>query len=728
MTELIAVPEMLAAIDAGAIFSKFLSILSVVLGLGLVIFFHELGHFAVAKLCDVHVERFSIGMGPILWSRQKGETEYALSAFPFGGYVKMLGQDDMDPNQMTSSEIAENPRSYSAKTVLQRMAIISAGVIMNIATGFLFFATSYWFGVFEPAPVVGEVITGHPAWQHGIKAGDRITAINDEKILSFSDVFESVMLSSGEVTLEGTHLDGSTFKETLTPIKSSPGRSTGMRAAGVTEIVQVKDPALIADRGLPLEKASDKFLPGDKIVSITPGPLASSTPPAVPADNATAGDSAPLAENSASAESLKSIDVKYLSMLRQTAARYADRQLIYSIERKVSDAKGDVPAETKSIDIIVPTAEVRSIGLWMAMGPVRAVQRGSIAEQAGIQVGDKIVKVDEKEPGIETDPLELPVYFAKRAGQPVKITVKRPTPDGDKVIDLEVVPNDQPGWLDEPLFPTTPLGIPSIGIGYQVKPYIAKVLPGSEAESLEVFKPDMKITKVELVHPEPGKYSDAFGDESTPEHMELAELQKGDPGKVEDINWAWAFAQIQRAPTRHVRIYYDDGKNPAGSQSLTKLEHVAGWHLWFRGFNSSIWKADQELQKGATVGEAMSLGVRRTRKTTTSIYATLRSLLLGDISPDSLGGPLKIAQIGYEVAERSIVDLVLFLGYLSINLAIFNFLPIPILDGGHMVFLLWEGITRRKPSPKIIGYAHLVGLLFIISLFAFVMYSDIRSL
>ena len=108
------------------------SILLAALGLGFVIFIHELGHFAVAKWCDVNVERFSIGFGPVIWSRTWGETEYALSLVPFGGYVKMLGQDDMDPNQMTSDEIAENPRSYSSKKVWQRMLIISAGVIMNI--------------------------------------------------------------------------------------------------------------------------------------------------------------------------------------------------------------------------------------------------------------------------------------------------------------------------------------------------------------------------------------------------------------------------------------------------------------------------------------------------------------------------------------------------------------------------------------------------------------------
>ena len=117
--------NMLAALDSGLLLAAFNfapyvskagSILAVLIGIGLVIFFHELGHFAVAKWCDVFVERFSIGFGPILWSRKYGETEYALSAIPFGGYVKMLGQDDMDPSQLTSEEIAKDPRSYSAKS------------------------------------------------------------------------------------------------------------------------------------------------------------------------------------------------------------------------------------------------------------------------------------------------------------------------------------------------------------------------------------------------------------------------------------------------------------------------------------------------------------------------------------------------------------------------------------------------------------------------------------
>ncbi len=140
------------------------------IGIGLVIFFHELGHFAVAKWCDVFVERFSIGFGPILWSRKYGETEYALSAIPFGGYVKMLGQDDMDPSQLTSEEIARDPRSYSAKSVGQRMAIISAGVSMNVITAVMFYAIAFGHGIEMPPPVIGSLQPGMP------RLGGRIAA------------------------------------------------------------------------------------------------------------------------------------------------------------------------------------------------------------------------------------------------------------------------------------------------------------------------------------------------------------------------------------------------------------------------------------------------------------------------------------------------------------------------------------------------------------------------
>src|SRR5229473_2746260 len=106
------------------------------IGLGFIIFIHELGHFAVAKWCDVHVETFSIGFGPAIpgCSFRRGDTFYKIAWFPLGGYVKMVGEGN------ESEEYGEDyPRSFKNKPVGQRMAIISAGVIMNVIFGFLCF-------------------------------------------------------------------------------------------------------------------------------------------------------------------------------------------------------------------------------------------------------------------------------------------------------------------------------------------------------------------------------------------------------------------------------------------------------------------------------------------------------------------------------------------------------------------------------------------------------------
>ena len=155
--------------------SNITNILLVAIGLGTVIFIHELGHFLVAKWCDVKVERFSIGFGPIIWKMTRGETEYALSAVPFGGYVKMLGQDDADPAQMADDRIAKDPRSYTAKSVPQRIAIISAGVINNMVSAVLFFILAFMLGVkYQPA-VVGGVIPGKPACGPAMKSRESTT-------------------------------------------------------------------------------------------------------------------------------------------------------------------------------------------------------------------------------------------------------------------------------------------------------------------------------------------------------------------------------------------------------------------------------------------------------------------------------------------------------------------------------------------------------------------------
>src|SRR6476619_6829603 len=162
--------HMMATIDFAGIVSMIGIILKVAAGLGAVIFVHELGHFLVAKLCGVKCEKFMIGfdIGGYKLARRWGETVYGIGILPLGGYVKMLGQDD-DPahikEQMEKSQLDPNSadavqingpdgetyyvdrRSYLAKSVPQRMAIISAGVGMNIIFAFIFATVAYGMGV-----------------------------------------------------------------------------------------------------------------------------------------------------------------------------------------------------------------------------------------------------------------------------------------------------------------------------------------------------------------------------------------------------------------------------------------------------------------------------------------------------------------------------------------------------------------------------------------------------
>lgn len=683
--------DFLTFLTATAALGKITNALSVILGLGMVIFFHELGHFAVAKWCDVHVERFSIGIGPIIWSRQKGETEYALSALPFGGYVKMLGQDDMDPNQMTSDEIAENPRSYSAKKVWQRMAIISAGVIMNVITGFMFFAIAYRWGVVEHVPMIGHVHPGLPAWTAGLRAGDTITRLDGWDIHNFTDINQAVVLSSGTIPVEGTHADGSSFSVTVDPRLGKTVRIIGVGPTSSSTLsTMIPETESITVPGMPAEHASQPFLPGDKVTQVN------------------------------------GIPVRYLHELSWHTARLASEEIAYTVERPPrKDGVIDSEGVRETLTITVPPGKMKAVGLWMSPGPVTAIIHGSIAEKAGLMIGDQIRMVDELVVGRDIDPMRLPNYFAEKAGQTVEITVARQTENkGDVETKITVTPDDTPAWAERPLSITAPLPISSIGAGIHVLPRIAHIVPDSEASRNEQLKEQQKITKVELSHPDLKNITkDAMGDSATPEIIDLMELA-GDEETPGEVNWAFVFEQIQAVPGRDIRLHI--ASSDGGEDFAIVLKDKTSEDDWFvpmRGIAG--WERETMIRRAESWGEAVSLGVRHTRSSAINIYMTLRSLVQRNLSVRALSGPLGIVSIGYMVADDGVPKLLMFLGFLSINLAVLNFLPIPVLDGGHMVFLIWEAVARRKPSPRVINFAHGIGLIFIISLFVFVLYLDI---
>ena len=233
-----------------------LHLLEWVVGLGLVIFVHELGHFSVAKLCGVKCEKFFLGFdvgGKKLWSHKWGETEYGIGVVPLGGYVKMLGQDDNPakaaeerqrslqhaaavthsgdlPHEPTAEEpVAYDPRSYMAKSVLQRMAIISAGVISNLIFAVIFAAIAYRSGAPYMPTIVGAVTPGDPAWQAGLKPGDKIIQFDDhnpnEKLRFEYELVNSVIFAGA----------GARLADCRASLPQRPRREVGVAAHHVAQ-------------------------------------------------------------------------------------------------------------------------------------------------------------------------------------------------------------------------------------------------------------------------------------------------------------------------------------------------------------------------------------------------------------------------------------------------------------------------------------------------------------
>lgn len=201
------------------------SIVAAVIGLGVLIVFHEFGHFLVAKLAGVGVLTFSVGFGPKLLVKKKGETEYALSAFPLGGYVKMVGEDPQDEVSQTDIQ-----RSFTHKGLLQRVAIVGAGPVFNLLLAvFLLMIVFLFYGVPVVSTQIGSVEKGSAAESAGIQKGDRIVAIDGRQVDSWETLSGAIKESGGKPLSFQVQRDSKDVIVTVEPRKKEARNIFGER-------------------------------------------------------------------------------------------------------------------------------------------------------------------------------------------------------------------------------------------------------------------------------------------------------------------------------------------------------------------------------------------------------------------------------------------------------------------------------------------------------------------
>jgi regulator of sigma E protease len=310
----------------------------------------------------------------------------------------------------------------------------------------------------------------------------------------------------------------------------------------------------------------------------------------------------------------------------------------------------------------------------------------------------------------------LPLRFQDWTDQEVKIQVEREENGKRKTIDLVVRPETRQrksAYYSEGSL----VGIEPIGIAFSVLNKIAAVEPDSPAAEIG-FRPNDVVTKAEFVPVDEEAAEQAqkvFGKRLLREGIVLSETHE---------NWPYVHFLIQSMPPS-VRLNLQFKR---GSQALEAKLIPVDSDRWFYDERGLILTRFQRIHTASSWGEAWALGYRETKESLYRVLVFLGKLVTFQISPKSLGGPLMIAAVAGSEANEGIPNLLLFLTLLSANLAILNFLPIPALDGGHIVFLIAEAVTGKPVDERVQGTLTMIGVACLLALMLFVFGNDIKRI
>jgi regulator of sigma E protease len=415
----------------------------------------------------------------------------------------------------------------------------------------------------------------------------------------------------------------------------------------------------------------------------------------------------------------------------------------------------------------------------MRMGKIASVRDDSPASRAGLQPEDIIDRVEVADANdgvtryvtsrskgplhaglteVDLDPLRLRFDLRNWAlaqhsknRKPVELTVLRtnasnPVNHSERQ-ELRLKIEWDENWQFEnesPASVNSPFSIPELGLAYRVETRVEGVAPGSPAAAARVDKAaEIKFKAGDVIRRNGAIVAAHEGDSVQLQPGDQLNLVPGDvikscrflvhgprpdsnpkPGEWQEIKpdqWAYVFYVLQQeADYKQISVLLE-----RDHLELT-LEAVEDktWPEVRRG----LWLAsDKRLQKADSFGEALTLGLQETGNFIGQIYQNLRGIITRRVSPKNFGGPIAIFTMAYRIAQDP-YRFLLFLGIISVNLAVINFLPIPVLDGGHMVFLVYEKV-RGKPAPKrVLEAATYAGLAFIVLLMISVIYLDLSRL
>ena len=612
-------------------------------GLGMLIFVHELGHFLAAKFVGIRVDVFSLGFGRRLLGFKRGETDYRISALPLGGYIKMLGQDDLHPENRVDDE-----RAFCNKSVGRRFVVIACGVIMNIICALGLFVILFRFiGVDFQRPEVGRVAPDSPAQRAGILPGDTILAVDGKDVRDFGEIRSRLAVAPRD--------------REFPVLIQRPGAEGPLELSVRSEYLDSK--AVIREIGI------------DYSLTLT-------------IDNPGAYSGA---------GGLKEGD-EIIGLEFDDEPHYYDKYYQFA---EAINARRDSPTSIIALRngqrlepiMVRPRLGIGSHVMGM-IPPARVVyvEQRSPADEAGLKPGDVITSCN----NYAWADVPAVAEIAKRAGrenQEIPISVLR----AGKIINLRIKPrkNDKQGAL----------GI-ELGTDHQ-NLYVAN-------DYSELHKQKAYIGL------------DLPADEriDVPPQAKLLSLN----GR-RLTNWSDLIGKLEERAGKKADLKYSLNGEEHSLSFVVPPTTSSVWEKQWRFLPNLSTEVNLIKVKDNSLIKAMHTGLRKTWFWMQSTYQTLVNLMRGGVKPGALHGPVGIAHLSVVVVRKAgVVYFFYLMAIIGVNLAIINFLPIPVLDGGHALFLLFEKIKGSPVSVKVQTVASTVALGAIGVFFLFVTYNDIARI
>ena len=375
-------------------------------------------------------------------------------------------------------------------------------------------------------------------------------------------------------------------------------------------------------------------------------------------------------------------------------------------DRKTGEAVGTPQRYMLSLSPL----PVRDYGIEMAASAVTAIQSGSPAEKAGLQVGDRLVSFDGESIG---DPLSFPQRTLSHVGKTVKVVVQRGDEKAKQTLAIAVQLREPRQMLWTAI--STGAAVETMGIAYEISTTIAKVREnGPAAGKLRVGDEVVQV-----------QFQAGNAAELASETKEMRQAIKFD--RV--VGWPAIVHQASLARLPDTKLVVTVKRSGDSEPVVEELTSIASSDCFIDHHGLGITLSGlEEMHRSESVGESLALGMREMKERVTEVFTVLVGLVTGRISPMNLGGGISIFNAAANEANRGPTDLLLFFAFLSANLAVLNILPIPVLDGGHLMFLMYEGIRRKPVNPEIQLRLTYAGLLLLLALMLFANGLDVWKL